>query len=411
MSSHIDHHAAIEARGSGALAHISGPSEDLYEHVVSQAPDGRRYNFPVTQSGGLNASMHTSFFSPASALPTIAPAASQVDLRIPAGSCGAVTSLAVRLDLENKSAGASTFAGIPTLLERIEIWGESGSQLIQRWTSDALRLLTHYLTKEQSEVYSNNEGTLYLGPGVSRSFYLRLPFSFFESSHLNVASLTSDLYVRLFFRGADSYDTTDYLSLNGCQAVVSWIAYPPSIQRALTARAKSSTLDYRYWAFQTQREVINLASNQRYSIRLTSMQGIVNQIALIIRPVGSTGSALASGYVRPVSYELVDSGGKSVLGASSFPIEWNDFEKQQQNLLPPSGTFGSIYGTLLIPLGINVKGSLMSGSIQGFYVSGGYDQLAFTTDNATAGDHEITVVWSIAERLRKDGGKLSVHTS
>jgi hypothetical protein len=73
--------------------------------------------------------------------------------------------------------------------------------------------------------------------------------------------------------------------------------------------------------------------------------------------------------------------------------------------------FDSIESTLLVPLSPNVRGCLTKGVVEGYYVANGYDQLAFTTDASTTGAHEITVIWQVAERIRKDGGRLSVHSS
>jgi hypothetical protein len=218
MSSHIDHHSAIHARGSGAIAHFSGPSDELYQHIVTKSADGKRFNFPASQSSSLHASTHVSFFAPSTALPVIAPAQAQLDIRIPAGSCGAVTGISLRLDLENEGkVNDSVFAGVPNLFDRVEIWAEGGSQLVQRWTDDAFRISNHYLSRSQAEVYSKHEGVPLLTAGETKTVFLRLPFSFFEASHLNVASLSADLYIRLFFRGANSYDTADYLTLRGAR--------------------------------------------------------------------------------------------------------------------------------------------------------------------------------------------------
>jgi hypothetical protein len=412
MSTHIDHLELISTRGSNALAHFSGPSDDLYEHIVSQAADGKKYNYLASQSGSLHASTHVSFFSPATALPAIS-TASQLDIRIPAGSCGAVTSISIRLDLENQSAlNNSSYGGVANLFTHIELWAEGGSMLVQRWTDDALRVALHYLNRDQAERYQTEEGSPFMGPGVSRTFFLRLPYSIFESSHMNIASLSSDLYLRLFFRGGNSYDTADYLTLNGAQAVVSWLAFPPTIQRAISARARASVLDYRYYQNQFQKEILTLAPSTRYSIRLSSMQGVVISVAMIIRAAGATGTALVGNYVRPESFELLDSSGKSILGGNSFPIQWNDHQKQQQGLLTPFGTaFSNITGTLLIPLAVNVKGSLAAGAVKGHYTANGYEQLAFVTDAGTTGAHEVAILWSVAERVRKDGGRISVHSS
>jgi hypothetical protein len=385
---------------------------------VTTSVDGKSYNFPASQSSTLAASRHTSFFSPSTALPVIAPAASQLDIRIPAGSCGAVTGLAIRLDLWNeaKVAADAFFNGIPNLFSRIELSCEGGSTLLQRWTDDDLRIATHYLSRAQADWYGKNEGARSFLPNEEKTLFLRLPWSVFESTHLNIASLNSDLYVRLFFRGSASYDSSQYLVLKGAAVAVEWLAYPPTIQRALTSRARSSTLDYRYFMNHSQKEIMTLSPSTRYTIRLSSMHGLVIQIAAIIRQAGATGSAIASNHIRPASYELLDSSGKSVLGANILPIAHNDFVKQQQGLLNASigspNVFGHIEGTVLIPLSPNVRGCLQRGVLEGFYTSSGYDVYAFTTGSTlVAGQFEITLSWQVAERLRKDGGRLSVHTS
>lgn len=418
MSSHIDHHAAATTRGSAALAHLSTSDDELYAHAVSKSVDGKVYNFPLTQSSAIHTSRHTSFFSPSTALPVIAPAASQVDIRIPAGSCGAVTGLSVRLDLFNdaKTPADSFFNGVPNLFSRIELACEGGSTLLQRWTDDDLRISTHYFSRAQADWYAKNEGLRSFFPNEERTIFLRLPWSVFEGTHLNLASLNSDLYVRLFFRGGASYDSPQYLTLKGAAVAVEWLAYPPSIQRALTARARNSTLDYRYFQNHSQKEVMTLAPSTRYSVRISSMHGLIIQVAVIVRIAGATGSSLAVNHVRPASYELLDSSGKSILGANVLPIAHNDYIKQQQGLLNATigspNVFGNIEGTLLIPLSPDVRGCLQRGVLDGYYVSSGYDLLAFTTSSTLiAGQYEIAISWQVAERLRKDGGRLSVHSS
>jgi hypothetical protein len=148
------------------------------------------------------------------------------------------------------------------------------------------------------------------------------------------------------------------------------------------------------------------------------MHGLIIQIAAIIRLAGATGSTIAMNHIRPASYELLDSSGKSVLGANALPIAHCDFQKQQQGLLnvgsgsAVSQVFSNIEGTVLIPLSPDVRGCLQRGVLEGFYTSSGYDTFAFTTGSTlTPGQFEITLSWQVAERLRKDGGRLSVHTS
>ena len=412
MSSHIDHHSAAASRGSAAMAHVGHDSGELYQHVVARTADGQVTNFPVSQHRTLHASTHTTVFTPTTALPDIS-TASQVDVRIPAGSCGAVTGLAIRLDLSNDTAGTSTFYGAIRLFDRIELWAESGSVLVQRWTADELATCLHYLSREASSRYVYTTGTQTLVAGASRTVYVRLPFSVFESSHMNLGGLQSDIYVRCFFRGADSYLTADTVTLNALQVVADWLAKPPSIQRQLVDRMRSQTLDYRYWASQTQKEVVTMAPSTRYQIRLSSMHGIVSDIAVIVRPAGHTGAASAGGFVQPAVYELIDAGGKSILSGASFPFEFNGYQKQQQGLLSAWGPeLSNLDDTLLIPLSPDPKTTLSAAVVAGYIVGTGYESIALTMGSSlAAGQYEVTVIWHRAERLRLDGGHVTVHAS
>ena len=394
------------------MAHVGHDGPELYSHVVARTADGQVTNFPVSQHRTLHASTHTTVFTPTTALPDIS-TASQVDVRIPAGSCGSVTGLAIRLDLSNNNGGPATFYGAIRLFDRIELWAESGSVLVQRWTADELATCLHYLSREAGERYVRTAGAQTLAVGASRTVFVRLPFNIFESSHMNIGGLRSDLYVRCFFRGIESYATVDFLTLDSLQVVASWLAKPPSVQRALVDRMRSQTLDYRYWASQVQKEVVTMAPSTRYQIRLSSMHGIVSDIAVIIRPAGHTGANSAGGFVQPAVYELIDAGGKSLLSGASFPFEYNGFQKQEQGLLDAFfPELQNLDDTLLIPLSPDPKTTLSSGTVSGYIIGSGYESIGLTTAAGLApGQYEVTVIWHRAERLRVDGGHVTVHAS
>ena len=415
--SNIDHQSlAITNRGAAAAAHVAAPSnEKLYPTRPYRSADGQILNLPVSQLGVTHASdLHTRF-APSTAMPSLA-SESQIDIRIPAGSVGAVRNILLEVDLKNDTVVAATIAGdfAQNMLARVELLGQSGSVILQRWTNTALMTSVLYDSPAQFSRRQAMQGVPATGIPAGEEFkaYIKLPGSFFNLAHVTVQGITSDLFVRVVFRPEADVFTASTCVLTAVNAHVHSINHTASVGRALADRLRKQVNDYRFHSYQEMSEIMTLAPSTNYEVRLSSVLGLVSDICVWIRAAGHTGYQTTDSN-KPVQFSLNDASGKSILGSSTFSSEIVKYTKDEEDMLPADPMHFFIDNTLWLPLAFSPRKNRETGSLQGgYYPANGDLRFNFTTDSAIGtGQYEVMFVYSRLDRIRVDGGQLSHHSS
>jgi len=422
MSHNIDlQQLAVSTRGRSASVHIlQPPQRKVYPFQKTTSADGLTLNTPLSQVATNHGMISHFRFAPSTAMPSLA-SQSQVDVRIPAGSVSTVRDIYLEIDLKNNSLNPALLAGeyIHNLIDRIDLLAESGSVIVQRWTNSALQSSVLY------DSYSSNNHRLQMSAldplgvasGASVKTYLKLPWSVFNTGHVNLQGFKSDVFVRVVFRPDSDCFTSypDVLSLTNVQVHVESINWSSPITRALTDRARRTVQHFKFWSWNEMKEIVNLSASSSYDIRLSSMLGLVSGFFVWIRPNGhNLLNTVTSEQIE--TFQLNDSSGKSLVGSSTFDRDIMRVHKDQNDMLfdlQNATNKNLVDNVLYVPISFHDKKNLDSASlIGGYYPADGHLRFQFTTPSTLVpGNFEITFVYSRMDYITSDAGSVSVHSS
>ena len=423
MSNNIDLQTLSSHRGRASEIHTSQPAiRKVYPMQRTVSSNGLALNLPVSQLPVTHAMASHYRFSPSTAMPSLVNSGSMIDIRVPAGSCSSVRDLYLEVDLKNNSLNPVTIAGnyIHNIFQRIEILFENGSIVTQRWTADTFNTALLYDSPEDNQhrlQMSSVDGVTGIAPGDTFKAYLKLPYSLFTGSHLNISGLKSDFFVRCYFKSDAQFCTSypDVVVLSDIRVHVECINFSVPIQKALVNRMRTSTQDYKFWEFVEMKEVLNLTNSNSYDVRLSSVLGIVSSIWVWVRPNSHTLLDSVNS-VKLESYALNDSSGKSILGSSIFDSDLMRVVKYNNNMLgdvtDPSNK-DLVNNLNYIAVGFSDSQNLKSSNLAGgYYVFSGHERLVFNTPaSLIPGSFEVTILYTKLNHITSDGGSVSVHSS
>jgi hypothetical protein len=253
--------------------------------------------------------------------------------------------------------------------------------------------------------------------GETNKFFLSLPWNCFETGHISLQGIKSDLFVRCVTRPDVETFTShpDVASLAQIRVHVESISWSSPIANALSQRMRSSVQNYRTWSWNEMKEVMTLAASSSYNVRLSSVTGLVSGIFVWIRPSGHTLLNTVNSNL-PVTYQLNDSSGRSIVGSSTFDSSVQALHKDVENMLHDNvepSVKGIVENVLYLPLAFGDKKNLESASLSGgYYPADSFLNFQWTTSAALVpGSYEITFVYSRLDHVRSDSGALSIHSS
>ena len=422
MSSNIDLQLLSTQRGRSSVIHTHQPPvRKVYPMQRTVSKGGLALNLPVQQLNTTHGMISHYRFSPSTQMPSLVNPGSQIDIRVPAGSCGSVRDLYLEIDVKNNSLNPVTIAGeyLHNILQRVELLFENGSITVQRFTQDTFNTALLYDTPEENShrLQMSAVDIAGIAPGDTYKAFVRLPYSVFTNSHLNIGGLKSDFFVRCYFKSDAQFCTSfpDVVVLEDIRVHVESINFSVPIQKALVSRMRNSTQDFKFYEYVEMKEVLNLAPSNQYDVRLSSVLGLTSSLWLWIRPNGHTLLDSVNS-VKIDSYSLNDSSGKSILGSSSFDSDLMRVVKHNNNMLADvvnSQNKDLVNNLNYISVGFadasNQRSSNLSG---GYYCFSGHERLVFRTPASLApGSFELTIIQVKLNHITCDGGSISVHSS
>lgn len=422
MSQNIDLQAdAVAKRGRAASIHILQPPKGkIYPFQATKSSDGQTLNLPLSQQGTNHGVVGHYQFQPSTALPSMASQA-QIDIRIPAGAVpGTVRRIYLEVDLVNNSLNPAVIPYfIHSIFDRVDLLAENGSVIVNRWTNTALQTAVLYDSYSQSRhrVRMAAVDPTGIAPGATQKFFMTLPWNVFETGHLSLQGLKSDLFIRCVTRPDIDTHTShpDVASLAQLRVHVESISWSSPIAKALASRMRQSVQNYRTWSWNEMKEVLTLAPSNSYNVRLSSVTGLISALFVWIRPSGHNLTATTNSE-RVDSYQLNDSSGRSIIGSSTFDRDVVSIHKDMENMLFDNvepAVKDIVENVLYVPLAFSDRKNLESASLAGgYYVSDGFMNFAFVTNSSLVpGSYEVTFVYSRLDHVRSDGGQLSIHSS
>jgi hypothetical protein len=415
-----------QRRGPTATAHLAtSPAGALYPHV--QTPGG--LTLRKSQAVVLNRRRTYNVFN-ASTLPENAlSSAAFADVRLQ--GCDVVDGVTLRVTVQNATGAAlGLWSALWTwnILSHVDVLAEGGSTVLERIEPDHLirewakldrprHLAVHKgLTGEQSSHIPADPPPPF-ADGTSRTILIPLLGSMLDSQEIAPFALASPIILRCYFRGSSVFsgpftatqipNGTAGLTVTAFDAVVTAHQYDNSERQSLANRyaaagLRSPPLDIRYARTGLARTTENVTSTTGFHhIRLSSVQGLVTSINIVVRDIATWGLGLI---LTPQAIDLLDEKGASVYGQ---PLDYSllaSTECRDQGVYADDAVFARI-----LPVPIGGEASEHSGAISGYMPMSGHHQLAVKF--AATGALEVSVIYRTVSHVRIERSHITVHSS
>ena len=411
-----------QRRGPSATAHLIR-SHELYPHVKVGDLVLRK-----NQAAVLHRRRTYNVFN-ASTIPTDAFSnACFSDIRLQ--GCDVVDGITLRLTVNNASGAALgrwSAMWSWTILSHVEVLAENGSTVLERIEPDHLirewakldrqrHLAVHKgLTGERSGSVADPPPVI--GDGGSRTILIPLLGCMLDSHEIAPFALAGPIIIRTHFRGSAVFtgpytatqipNGTAGVTVSAFDAVVTAHQYDQSERQVLARRyalagLKTPPLDVRFArpGFQRTSEAVTSTSSF-LNIRLSSVQGLVTSMNIIIRDLARLGTAT---FYFPEAVDLLDEKGASVYGQ---PLSYDLLVATECR---DQGVYTDGYDMpKIVPVPIGGEGAEHSGAISGYLPMSGNHQLAIKF--AYTGDMEVTVIYRTVSHVRIEKSHVTVHAS
>lgn len=284
------------------------------------------------------------------------------------------------------SGSASVLSPVYNFWERIDLRQSGSNDILQSWYADTLMANIYSLMSEQHlkpflrNVNVDGDDDNFLGfqsaipAGQSKTFYLPLAGSFFTTLNANYSEAKSDLYFEFTPASSIVKSGGGTVTLNQLALIVETQSKPMSPAQ----RDYVFTTNY-VDAVPVLRPSFNVVAGDN-SIELSSIQGKVSHLAMIIRPAGTQ----PKDYHTMVSIgesgtiDLLNPSNQSILGTGQAL----DTTLLRNEIISTHHLQNSVFSTLhkpvyLIPITESIQGAL-KGKMSGIWqYKGDKDQVRF----------------------------------
>jgi hypothetical protein len=398
-----DPKASAASRGRAAYEHVAH-STQLYPHSKVG-----NLHLRSSQAFVKNSQTRHTYYQPSSLSDDVmAQSGGYTDFRIVNGAVlrSAVISATVRTPdgtpLINPHDTKDWFAPI----DRVEIYAQGGSLLIQRLDAEALQQGLTYLTPAQYAAYSSCGAGVSITAGTSRTLYWPLGPACVFAHHIPVAALSAPLTVRVYWRGPQgwTYGVVPLVSSMSLLTAQDTLCVAENNDLVSRWRDPRTHVDVRFNRQGHMRLTETLAPSQRYSFVMTSVSGLITSLQVGIRSVASV---LPGPTVAPEMVDILDGSGTSILGGSPLPYT---YLKGIQALLggeEQNAAFDAPWCPITFSEG--ARHAEESGVIHGYTAMSNTHQLVIHTPATLVADaYELFIISNRVATLRCLGGNLSV---
>jgi hypothetical protein len=311
------------------------------------------------------------------------------------------------------------------IFDHLDILAENGSVVLERLEPEHLSKSWHELppaaherVKEglQSGFDSNDTGNPpATNDGTSTTLYFPLLGCSLATQEIPPFALSSPIIIRCYFRGSAVFTGpyTAQMIPNGPPTITAFDAITTAYQLdaserndlarryAMAGLRSSPPLDIRMARPGFQKTQETFSGGTLHTIRLSSVQGLVTSMAVILQKIDSQGFGYGL-YYPPHRVDLLDEKGSSLFGQ---PLDYNLLQVTQA--LTDGGTHDFNLNKLLaLPIG-GFSGEA-SGQIHGYVPMSGNHQLQVQAD---AGDYTVTIIYRTVAHMRVERAHLTVHSS
>ena len=408
------------ARGPSAAQHLVRTHE-LYPHVKSGDLTLRKSQVAVLHRRK-TAATYQSQTLPSTGLQN----AGFVDIRL--SGADVLSGITLRMTYRNDTGGQLqrwNARWAYYIFDHIDILAENGSTVLERIEPEHLSKkwlqlppTAHERVKHglQGGPDDGNGNPAAMNDGTSRSLYFPLLGSVLSSQEIPAFALSSPLIIRAYFRGASAFtgpftatmipNGVTGLTISAFDALVNGYQHDASERADLSRRysmagLRSPPLDIRFARPGFQRTQETFTNEGLLNIRLSSVQGLVTSMSVILQKIYSAGFGYGL-YASPTKIDLLDEQGSSLYGS---PLSFGDIQVTQAI---SDGNVSDDNLQKILPIPIGGESGEEAGQIHGYVPMAGHHQLQLT---AAPGDYTVTVVYRTVAHIRVEKAHLTVHSS
>lgn len=348
-------------------------------------------------------------------LSSILSSGGQVDNIIKAGSVYILDDISIMMSFTNSTGLSATLINSFQILDRIEFYGNNGSDLLSTIDGDKLYLNTclyddaEWTNRSRSGNISNVWGAgSAIANSASATYIINLKGSIFNQTKINMKAVKGDILVRSYFRptsitvsAGSAVTLTDYsLILNN----IVTDAYDQSIKDMLYQKYQVKLRYYDQRRFLQSAQT--LAASTTYTYVLNNISGMVSHLYFFLRASPNV-AATVNTFSAISSFDILDSNNASIMNyqqTSDFNLKHEWSEKLPGTLFP---VYNNVY---LVSFGLSPQQALDSGLISGYFPFDSYQQLQITTGSTfTPGTYDIVVYADVVTDLDVKNGMISVR--
>lgn len=356
--------------------------------------------------------------SPSTAISTNILQSAQLDFRIenPVDRIGAAY---LRIDWANTSGANFVHSGPTEMwLQQIQIYANNGSTLLYQTIDPVANFLINSCLMSRNE-HENTAalrgtsnayatGVITNATGTSGSYYISLCPNFWRSTRLRPFTIDGNLLVRVKFQDPASLISSGTWTTTACYLELSGYMESETQTRLELSRAEKPKI-FSYYAPQYHLETLTLAASTQYIVRMSGINGWVNQLFFVLRPIANaTDPNNQFSFVRPDNFDILDPQSKSLTG---FKVQTtNDMVILYSHLydnLFINNTNACVYSFSQTPVG-----DVASGSWNGGFKMDGYHILQFTTGATLVGGSYQILIYGMANEsiiIERANAKSSKH--
>jgi hypothetical protein len=246
---------------------------------------------------------------------------------------------------------------------------------------------------------------------TSESGTILVPINtFLSDNEIPISALDAPVIVRIWFKTGSYIADTGLISISSATLLADSWEYSAEIRHKQIGKFQSSKLDYRVLTPKFQRTIETITPNTVYNLRLSSVQGIVSSMTVILRLV-SSGATLTIN-----SLDLLTPSGASMLGGQLITHQYLQAiqRAKEHRFVPNTGESALVSDQYFrVPISEYAQPHSSMGGVNGYFVSDGYNQLSFlySAGNNTPVACEITVLYDAVSTVSLTNGKTSIAYS
>ena len=321
-------------------SNLSGSTIYSDEPLQVKQPDGRIV-YKQANYVAVDDKREITSVNPQTSVPTTLNNAS-IDFNIDNGLTDVLQYASLNINLTNNTGANATLVASPLWIDRIQIFGQNGSNMLLDFYGEELYQQFLFLDRYTYESQASAVGlstTTYNSIGAivadGTSVEMNIPiYQFFKAIHFATGCLTSPLLLRVKFRStAMTHITGTAMTLSSIELVVRGKNLKSYAMEKLKDRYSPHSripMSLSFLLIDRMPVNQNLVASQTFQITLNGLRGICSYLMFTIRLTSNLASPTAQlNYIRMLNWDILDSSNSSLIGShrrqlNTQQLDWSN---------------------------------------------------------------------------------------